>query len=256
MTKGDDVCNYECERLKTAELFWREEEIQTFMVDSKGNFQSAAAAHKIAGPMAARIEAELLPHLRIASEQPDEPIAVYHVPEPWRLLGAGNYAAVLTHPDFSDWVVKVYAPGRPGLEDEAEVYRLLGRHPAYSECICKGRNFLILRRLTGVTLYNCMRKGIPIRRQVIRDIDRALAYAVGKGLFPHDVHGKNVMMKDGRGIVVDVSDFLKREPCTMWDDLKKAYDRFYFPWISRLPFPDFVLNFLRRGYRKWKKVMR
>ncbi|WP_397313567.1 serine/threonine protein kinase [Paenibacillus elgii] len=204
-------------------------------------------------PFIAEIERRLLPELRIKSEQPHDPIAVYRVPVPWRLVGAGNYAAVVAHPDFPEVVVKVYAPGRPGLEEEAEVYRRLGRHPAYSECLYYGDGYLVLRRLNGITLYDCIRKGIPIPRQVIDDIDEALAYAVSKGLRPHDVHGKNVMMRDGRGVVVDVSDFLKPEPCRMWDDLKKAYDRFYLPPLRRVPIPGFVLNAVRKGYRLLKR---
>lgn len=203
-----------------------------------------------------QIEKELLPGLRIASEQEHEPITVYEVPRPWRTIGVGNYAAVLLHPGWPDWVVKVYAPGRPGLEEEAEVYRRLGRHPAYSECLHTGDGYLVLRRLTGVTLYNCVRRGIPIPGQVIEDIDEALQYARKQGLNPHDVHGKNVMLQDGRGKVVDVSDFLKEDPCEMWDDLKRAYYRFYFPWLRRARVPDFILNLVRKGYRVWKKSKR
>jgi len=199
------------------------------------------------------IERNLLGQLRVVSEDPHEPVVVKKLPKPWRLIGAGNYAAVLAHPEYRDRVVKVYAPGRPGLEEEAEVYRRLGRHPAYSECLHYGQGYLVLRRLSGVTLYDCIRRGIPIPRQVIEDIDEALAYAVSKGLNPHDVHGKNVMLKDGRGIVVDVSDFLKPDRCTMWDDLKKAYRLLYLPPLRRWPVPDFMLNAIRKGYRLIKK---
>lgn len=196
-----------------------------------------------------QVEEGLLPKLELESIAPYDPVVVRHLPKPWKLLGAGNYAAVMTHPDFFRMVVKVYAPGRPGLEDETEVYRRLGRHAAYSECYHTGKGYLILRRLSGVTLYNCLLRGIPIPRQVIRDIDAALAYARERGLNPTDVHGKNVMLQDGRGIVVDVSDFLEVEPCSMWDDLKKAYDRFYFPFLHHLPIPEFLLTAVRKGYR-------
>ncbi|WP_223192792.1 serine/threonine protein kinase [Paenibacillus sedimenti] len=207
-------------------------------------------------PWLEEIEQHLLPELKLSSEQPYNPIIVHQVPKPWQLLGSGNYAAVLTHPNYPDTVVKVYAPGRPGLEEEIEVYKRLGKHPAYSECLHAGDSYLVLRRLTGVTIYNCIRLGIPIPRQVLHDIDEALKYAVSRGLTPHDVHGKNVMLKDGRGLVVDVSDFLKEEYCSMWDDLKRAYDRFYFPWMRRIPFPEVILHMVRRGYRKWKKWFR
>ncbi|MDR6549155.1 serine/threonine protein kinase [Paenibacillus qinlingensis] len=202
------------------------------------------------------IETQLLPNLQIASERAYDPIVVYRVPEPWQLVGAGNYAAVLMHPSFPDLVVKVYAPGRPGLEDEKEIYRRLGKHPGYSECLYAGDTYLVLRRLTGVTLYQSVLRGIPIPRQVLHDIDEALKYAVSRGLKPHDVHGKNVMQNNGRGLVVDVSDFLKEDHCSMWDDLKRAYDRFYFPWVRRLPFPELLLLLVRRGYRKYRSWTR
>jgi hypothetical protein len=199
------------------------------------------------------VERMLMPHLMVESDDPHDPVIIKRKPEPWIILGAGNYAAVLIDPDYKEWVVKVYAPGRPGLEQEVEVYRRLGSHHAYSQCLHDGDRYLILKRLTGITLYNCIRRGIRIPKQVIRDIDEALAYAVTKGLNPHDVHAKNVMMKDGRGIVVDVSDFLKNEPCTMWDDLKRAYNRLYIGPLTRLPVPECILNFIRKGYRILKK---
>jgi hypothetical protein len=152
------------------------------------------------------VYATLLPHLRLASVQPFNPVVVHHCPAPWQVLGAGNYAAVFSHPAFSEQVVKVYAPGRPGLPDEVEVYRRLGPHPAFSTCFYAGENFLVLKRLYGTTLYDCLHQGIPIPEQVVQDIDAALAFARQRGLFPHDVHGRNVMMAHQRGVVVDVSD--------------------------------------------------
>jgi hypothetical protein len=203
------------------------------------------------------IERELLPGLRVESVSPRDPVVAHHVPAPWRLLGAGNYAAVLTHPDHPEVVVKVYAPGRPGLEAEVEVYRRLGQHPAFSQCLYAGDGYLVLRRLHGVTLYDAVHRGIPIPEQVIRDVDRALDYARGRGLYPHDVHGRNVMMHEGRGLVVDVSDFLEREECSKWEDLKRAYYRLYRPVLLRfgLRVPLFMLNLTRGGYRWFRRLM-
>ena len=171
-------------------------------------------------------------------------------------MGTGNYAAVFCHPDFSDLVVKVYAPGRIGWEDEVEVYRRLGEHPAFSQCLYAANNFLVLRRLYGITLYDSMHRGLKIPPQVIEDIDLALEYAKNRNLFPHDIHGRNVMMSNGRGVVVDISDFLKEEPCLAWSDLKKAYYWLYLPLFSwyRLPMPYFVLDLVRASYRLWRRV--
>ncbi|CAM4514558.1 serine/threonine protein kinase [Paenibacillus typhae] len=190
----------------------------------------------------------------IESIDPQEPVKVSNVPFPWSVLGCGNYAAVFCHPDYEDYAVKIYAPGRPGLEEEAEVYKLLGHHPAYARCYYIGSTFLILDRLHGVTFYDSMKQGILITEQAIRDIDYALDYARSRGLQPHDVHAKNVMIRDGRGLIVDVSDFLKQEDCSMWEDYKKAYYRLYRPIASRwiFPVPRTILEIVRKAY-KWRK---
>lgn len=204
------------------------------------------------------IQRELLPHLKLESIEPYNPVVVHQVPYPWQCLGAGNYAAVLAHSDYPEQVVKVYAPGRPGIEAEEEVYRRLGEHPAFSQCYIRGENFLVLKRLRGVTLYDCLHKGIAIPPQVIRDIDAALDYARDRGLHPHDVHGRNVMMSEGRGLVVDISDFLNAEPCRAWEDVKRAYWWIYRPWVrplrSRVPY--FLLDGVRTVYRLYRHALR
>jgi hypothetical protein len=193
----------------------------------------------------------LLPSLQIRSVNPRDPIQVNYIPQPWQLLGRGNYAAVLCHPDYPNYVVKIYAPRRPGYEEEVEVYRRLGSHPAFSECLYAKDGFLVLKRLYGTTLYDCMHLGLPIPQQVIRDIDQALEYAQSRGLHPHDVHGRNVMMQQGRGLVVDVSDFLHQEPCAKWNNLKRAYYWLYLPVLRplRLRIPYSALDFVRKCYR-------
>ncbi len=193
----------------------------------------------------------LLPSLQIRSVNPRDPIQVNYIPQPWQLLGRGNYAAVVYHPDYPNYVVKIYAPRRSGYEEEVEVYRRLGSHPAFSECLYAKDGFLVLKRLDGTTLYDCMHLGLPIPQQVIRDIDQALNYAQSCGLYPHDVHGRNVMMHEGRGLVVDVSDFLHQEPCAKWRNLKRAYYWFYLPILRplRLPVPYFALDLVRKCYR-------
>ncbi|HZG83347.1 serine/threonine protein kinase [Paenibacillus sp.] len=201
---------------------------------------------------------DLIPGFRADSPDPHDPVVVSELPAPWKLLGRGNYAAVVAHPDYPDRVVKLYAPGKEGWEDEVEVYRRLGKHEAYSECLHadRARRFLVLKRLYGKTLYECVQKGVRIPKRVVDDIDEALDYARERGLNPHDVHGKNVMVTDeGRGVVVDVSDFLKPEPCHMWRDLKRAYHRLYVPFMHDNPVavPDPLMNGVRKGYRFLRK---
>ncbi len=198
-----------------------------------------------------KIERELRPQVSLKSIRPHDPIEVQHIPTPWELLGTGNYAAVFAHPEYPNLVVKIYAPNRPGFENEVEVYRRIGSHPAFSQCFYARDNFLILKRLQGVTLYDCLHRGLYIPRQVILDIDRALDYAHSRGLRPHDVHGKNVMMREGQGVVVDISDFLREGSGAAWDDLKKFYYWIYRPFLSPLEIriPLTLLDFSRGVYR-------
>jgi hypothetical protein len=130
------------------------------------------------------IHQELLPAFEIESVDPHDPVKVHYLPDPWRLLGKGNYAAVVYHPNHPNLVVKIYAPGRPGFDEEVEVYHRLGSHPAFSQCLYAGIGFLVLKRLYGVTLYDCMHLGLRIPVKVIRDIDKALDYARRRGPSP------------------------------------------------------------------------
>lgn len=202
------------------------------------------------------IEKELLAHAVIESERPHDPVKARNVPENWKCIGTGNYAAVFIHKARPDWVVKVYGQGKDGLDKETKVYLQLGRHPAFSSLIHKGKNYLVLKRLEGITLYNAVAKGIRIPESVIDDIEGALDYAKNRGLNPYDVHGKNVMMKDGKGYVVDISDFYKEGKDQKWDDLVKAYYKFYKKTLYKFPIriPLKVLDLLRHSYRLYRAL--
>jgi hypothetical protein len=45
---------------------------------------------------------------------------------------------------------------------------------------------------------------------------------------------RNVMMWQGRGLVVDVSDLLRQENCLQWQHLKRAYFWLYRPIVLPL----------------------
>lgn len=202
------------------------------------------------------IDNKLIPNLKMKSINSSDPIKVESIPKPWILLGCGNYAGVFTHPDFNDLAIKIYAPARCGLKEEIEVYNTIGEHSAYSKLLYSKDNYLVLERLKGVTFYNCLRKGIKIKKHIIKDIDNALEYAREKGLNPHDVHAKNVMIVNNRGVVVDVSDFKHKEYCSLWKDFKKAYYKLYIPFVYKMsiPIPNFLLNTIRKVYKRYKKL--
>lgn len=204
-----------------------------------------------------KIDQNLLPFVEILSLDPHDPVIVTRVPHPWKVLGAGNYAAVFVHPNYPDQVVKIYAPNRPGFDEEREVYHRLGSHSSFSECFYAQNNVLVLKRLYGMTLYDCLHYGKRIPKSVIGDIDRALDYARSRGLSPHDVHARNVMMDGVNGLVVDVSDFLHSDPCAKWKHFKRAYYWFYLPIVAPLGLqvPHLWLDTIRRSYRRLKRLI-
>lgn len=204
------------------------------------------------------IETELLPNVNLSVLSPFDPIIVENRSHSWRTIGCGNYAGVFLHESYPEVVVKVYGRNHEELVKEIEVYKKLGNHESFSRLYAYGENYLILKKLEGITLFNAVIKGVQIPKVVIEDIDCGLEYARSVGLNPFDVHGKNVVIFEGRGYIVDVSDFYKQGYCRKWDDLKKAYHKIYRPFLFRyhppIPFP--VVDGIRKGYRMYRKVKR
>ncbi len=201
------------------------------------------------------IEKELLPKIDLTVRSPFDPINVNNRSNSWKTIGCGNYAGVFYHPSCPDWVVKVYGRSPEELEKEIAVYKKLGNHKSFSRLLAYGEKYLVLRRLEGITLFNAVIKGVQIPNRVIEDIDAGLEYARSIGLNPFDVHGKNVVMFEGRGYIVDVSDFYKQGYCRKWNDLKKGYYKIYRPFLfkyhPRIPF--FVVDGVRKGYRRYRR---
>ncbi|WP_224752449.1 serine/threonine protein kinase [Metabacillus arenae] len=202
------------------------------------------------------IDKGLIHYVKIVSKNPNDPVEVTNVPNEWQLIGRGNYAAVFIHPSIPDKVVKVYAENRKGLAEEVQAYQILGKHPSYSELFEFGERYLVLKKLNGITLYEALRKGMFIPKSVIKDVDQAIKYAKSKGLNPADIHGKNVMMKGGRGYILDISDFLMSYDCPRWRDFKRAFYVFYYPIFSRSSFsiPVWLLERVRKGYQVYIKA--
>lgn len=199
---------------------------------------------------------ELLPNIQLSIEGPYDPIIVKNFSNTWKTIGSGNYAGVFLHQSNPKWVVKVYGRKPEELTKEVEVYKKLGDHHSFSSLIDYGDNYLILKRIDGINLFDAVVNGIRIPESVIQDVDKGIEYARSVGLNPFDVHGRNVVMSDGRGYIVDVSDFYKQGKCRKWDDLKKAYYKIYIPFIHKYhpSIPFSVVNSVRKGYRLYRKI--
>jgi hypothetical protein len=48
-------------------------------------------------------------------------------------------------------------------------------------------------------------------------VDAALCHVEAYGLVGHDVHVRTMMLYQGRGLIVAISDFLCPETCRAWD---------------------------------------
>lgn len=48
-------------------------------------------------------------------------------------------------------------------------------------------------------------------------MDAALCHVEAYGLVGHDVHVRTMMLYQGRGLIVAISDFLCPETCRAWD---------------------------------------
>ena len=200
-----------------------------------------------------------LNHVQFATKQPNQPVQVIAHPPGWMLLGAGNYAAVLANEQFSEYVVKirVYTATeemrvRQEFDEEVQVYQRIGTHPAFSELFYAEFPYLVLKKITGKTFLQMIRTGERIHPKHIRAVNEALRYASRKGLHPHDVHIKNIMISNDQVIIADISDFLKSDYCRLWDDCQRFYWTLYFPIIYPFGFkiPETLLENMKNQYRK------
>lgn len=101
----------------------------------------------------------------------------------------------------------------------------------------------------GMTLYDCLLKGIHIPEQVIHDVDDARKDAFDRGLNPRDIHLKNILLHNGRAKIVDVSEYLKPGDDKRWEYLKEGYQEYYH-LIDGKALPHWILETVRKWYNQ------
>lgn len=195
--------------------------------------------------------AQQVGRVRIKSVQARDPVHVEAYPEDWRCVGVGTSAAVFQPKEHPELSVKVYALTRVQIAgEEAGIYEQLGESPFFPRYYGSGDNFLVISYRPGQNLYDCLVQGIFIPEQVVRDVDEAIAYARGKGLNPADIHIKNIILHEGRGFLVDVSDYRKELDCMRWTTLKQVYYDYYSElYRPGLTVPSWVLETIRKWYK-------
>jgi predicted Ser/Thr protein kinase len=125
-------------------------------------------------------------------------------------IGVGTDAAVFRFMHKPHLAFKVYSDEKIyKIAQETEVYLKLGQPEYFPQLYGSGSNFLILSYEEGITLYDCLLKGIHIPEQAIEDVENARDFAFKKGLNPRDIHLKNILLHKGRAKILDVSEYIK-----------------------------------------------
>ncbi|RWZ54935.1 serine/threonine protein kinase [Halobacillus fulvus] len=176
---------------------------------------------------------------------------VVSYPSELEWVGQGRSAVVFRIPQ-SDRVVKIFYPQFHALARiEADVYRKLANHDLFPELFEAGDGYLVMEYIEGVTLYDCLVQGIPITEEMIHGVDEALDFARRKGLNPSDTHLKNIILTSDQNIkVIDVVRFTQEEECPHWEDLKKAYFKYYQRSYFPKKYPKFFVELIIRLYRR------
>ncbi|OLN31341.1 hypothetical protein [Desulfosporosinus metallidurans] len=115
----------------------------------------------------------------------------------FQCIGVGTDAAVFRFVYAPHYAFKVFRMDKLAkIEIEKEVYLKLGHSGYFPVCYGSGLNFLVISFEEGITLYDCLLKGIHIPKQAIQDVENARNYAFNRGLNPRNIHLKNILLHE------------------------------------------------------------
>lgn len=195
------------------------------------------------------IEKELS-KVNVTSHGDNELVTVKKHSDAFECVGVGTDAAVFRFIDNPDLAFKVFSNDKMyKIELESGVYLKLSQSDYFPVYHGKGSNFLVISYEEGVTLYDCLLKGIHIPKQIIDDVDNARRYAFDKGLNPRDIHLKNVLLHEGRAKIVDVSEYLNPGNDKRWEYLKEGYQEHYH-LIDGKALPRWIIETVRKWYNQ------
>ncbi|GGG26091.1 serine/threonine protein kinase [Paenibacillus abyssi] len=202
-----------------------------------------------------RLAEAALRSAKIKSSGKNELVSIASCPESLSCIGIGTDAAVFRFDDAPAYAFKIYTEeslGKKALEEA--VYLQIGDSPYFPRYYGSGENYIVLSYEQGVTLYDCLLLGISVPDQVIIDVENARNYIRSKGLNPRDIHLKNVLLHEGRGKVIDVSEYVKEGNDYRWEHLLRAYNIIY-PLIAGKRIPLWMLEAAKRGYYRISKAL-
>jgi hypothetical protein len=193
---------------------------------------------------------EALMNVEIVGYENNKPVSITRFSEDLRCIGIGTDAAVFYFPKTPNYAYKVYSDkALEKKEVEAGIYERLKGSPYFPRCYGAGPNYLVLSFEKGVTLFDCLLQGICVPQQAIQDIEDAREFVRSQGLNPRDIHLKNILLQEGRGKVLDVSEYIHEGTDGRWEHLLWAYHHFY-PLISDVHVPLWILETITNWYNR------
>ncbi|MDF2671376.1 MAG: hypothetical protein K0R67_3682 [Paenibacillus sp.] len=184
----------------------------------------------------------------------NEPVSIESGSEQLSCIGIGTDAAVFRFAETPEYAFKIYTEqSLPKKDMEEEVYRQIEGSPFFPRFYGKGENYIVVSYEEGMNLYDCVLQGIPVPEQVISDVEEARAYVRSKGLNPRDIHLKNVLMQNGRGKVIDVSEYIQPGNDNRWEHLVWAYSHIY-PLIAGKQISSWMLETIKHWYNRVDKA--
>ncbi|TQR20332.1 protein kinase family protein [Psychrobacillus vulpis] len=135
-------------------------------------------------------------------------------------------------------------------KEEAEIYTIVQGNSYFPTIYESGSNYIVIDYIKGVTLFECLTKGIIITNTHMKEIDYALAIAA-KGLNPSDIHLKNIFITSKGDIkIIDVARYRQKKECKQWHNLRKAYYQHYCKPYFIKKVPALFLNLVSFFYKK------
>lgn len=189
-------------------------------------------------------------HIKVKSAPNNEQVRTAGEHKDLQLIAVGTDAAVFRFRSSPELAIKIFASDKLAkLTMELDVYRKIGDSIFYPKCYGSGANYMILSFEEGITLYDCIVRGISIPEQVIIDVEKARSEVLEKGLNPRDIHLKNILMYNGRAKIVDVSEYMVEGNDLRWEYLKRGYEEHYH-LIDGKPVPLWIVETVRKWFNQ------
>ncbi|MDQ6419995.1 serine/threonine protein kinase [Paenibacillus sp. LHD-117] len=193
---------------------------------------------------------QALGKISVVGDERNQEVEISGGAEGLSCIGIGTDAAVFRYAPTPDYAFKIYSDHALHKKTaERDVYKRLEGIPYFPTLHGEGPNYLVISYEPGPTLLECLMEGIPVPARAMEDVDEARRLARERGLNPRDIHLKNVILQNGRGKVLDVSEYVKEGNDKRWEHLAWAYEKFYAGFEGRR-IPEWLLDAVKKSYLK------